>query len=574
MASKSQHIAIKRVFVGIMINILVATGFFLIVLYSIHSPPNSLSFKEWKIQHAGSSTIWQENGTPVVLNKEEEKGIYVYTSTLNIGKNNYTTLIIRHPNFQAIKVSINGHILGIIGDTKNGNSNIWNGTYMFYIDPRYIKNGIVSLKVEGLVTYIRGFNLPPFLTDHISASAYMERQFLITTLLYAIVIGSSLVISIILFFFAWKSSNTLERHKNTLLAISALMAAILYIDYIPNVYLFVPYILYKKVVVVAAFLALLTLHMGVLLKVFGKEKKPVVGQILSYLLILAAITSFVVGWNMILFKKLYSLLSILVFITLLYDSGLLIHRYITHGSNKTVFLIMIGIISATVFSAVDVIQLILNLIEPLPNILISPYGLVIVYIFVGFTFIFENHLQVITERQTEAKKAEMFQILSMKDKLTWTWTRAYLEKIIPSLVGNICIIMLDIDHFKQFNDTYGHLEGDKALIHIVDAIGKEIRNSDIIIRYGGEEFLIILAGSSQENGIEVAERIREIIAKSPIKLSCGKEVYITASMGVCCHYVENPTKEFIIQMIKKADIALYRAKDKGRNRVEVECMEK
>jgi len=159
----------------------------------------------------------------------------------------------------------------------------------------------------------------------------------------------------------------------------------------------------------------------------------------------------------------------------------------------------------------------------------------------------------------------------MKDRLTWAWSRAYLEKEIPFLIGNICILMLDIDHFKNFNDTYGHLEGDKALIHIFNLIQREIRNSDIIIRYGGEEFLIILRDSTPKDGIEVAERIRKVIEKSPIRLDSGREINITVSIGICCQRVENPSREIITHMVRKADIALYRAKKGGRNRVEVEC---
>lgn len=324
----------------------------------------------------------------------------------------------------------------------------------------------------------------------------------------------------------------------------------------------------------AAFISVLTLHIGILFTIFKRQSKPTLGRLLSYILLISTIISLIFGWDMISFKELYSYLSLLIFLTFLYDSILLIQRYIQFPKNRTIYSLMIGMISATVFSAVDIIQLVINLIMPIPNILISPYGLIIVYTMVGFTLVFDNHSQVIKEKHIEEKRAQMFKILSMKDRLTWAWSRAYLEKVMPALVGDICILMLDIDHFKNFNDTYGHLEGDKALIHIFNLIQREIRNSDIIIRYGGEEFLIILSDSSPKDSIEVAKRIRKAIENSHIKLDSGKDVNITVSIGICCRYVENPSREIITQMIRKADIALYRAKEAGRNRVEIECVDK
>jgi diguanylate cyclase (GGDEF)-like protein len=130
-----------------------------------------------------------------------------------------------------------------------------------------------------------------------------------------------------------------------------------------------------------------------------------------------------------------------------------------------------------------------------------------------------------------------------------------------------CLIMLDVDFFKRFNDSYGHLEGDKALKHVA-AIGKKtLRQKDILARFGGEEFVFLLPYTNLEKGHAVAERIRRSIATTPVMLDQGKEVFVTASLGL----VALPTREqeagsaLLARAISAADEALYQAKEQGRN---------
>lgn len=131
------------------------------------------------------------------------------------------------------------------------------------------------------------------------------------------------------------------------------------------------------------------------------------------------------------------------------------------------------------------------------------------------------------------------------------------------------LIMLDIDHFKSVNDTLGHTKGDIVLIEIADRIKAKIRPYDLIGRYGGEEFLIGIAGANSETGKNIAERIRSSICKKPFKAG-NKKLDISASLGLTSA-IPTGTKNAMIyimeDMIEKADSALYRAKNAGRNRV-------
>ena len=124
-------------------------------------------------------------------------------------------------------------------------------------------------------------------------------------------------------------------------------------------------------------------------------------------------------------------------------------------------------------------------------------------------------------------------------------------------------LVIDIDHFKKYNDTYGHLAGDEVLRKLASVFTDSIRSSDYAARYGGEEFIIILPESGTEQGVEAAERIRHKVAEEKFGAK-GESIKVTISVGVA-FYPENG--EDGESVIREADAALYKAKELGRNRV-------
>jgi diguanylate cyclase (GGDEF)-like protein len=129
---------------------------------------------------------------------------------------------------------------------------------------------------------------------------------------------------------------------------------------------------------------------------------------------------------------------------------------------------------------------------------------------------------------------------------------------------NLALILLDIDHFKRFNDNYGHLAGDNILRNAVQKIAQLLRKMDVFARYGGEEFIILLPEADLEQGVAVAEKLRVMLAGQAFTLDDGCELGITASFGVSALVAG----ESLDQLIRQADEALYAAKHKGRNCVE------
>lgn len=160
---------------------------------------------------------------------------------------------------------------------------------------------------------------------------------------------------------------------------------------------------------------------------------------------------------------------------------------------------------------------------------------------------------------------------SIKDPLTGLYNRGFLEKSLQSNLHqsrmrqqNLSIIMIDIDHFRNFNNTFGHLAGDIVLLEISNFLLRNLRKSDIPCRYGGEELTIILPDTSLEYAKYVAEHLREGVRLLELKYGDQDLGKITISLGVSNFPIHGNKVD---DLIKAADEALYLAKDRGRDKV-------
>jgi diguanylate cyclase (GGDEF)-like protein len=168
---------------------------------------------------------------------------------------------------------------------------------------------------------------------------------------------------------------------------------------------------------------------------------------------------------------------------------------------------------------------------------------------------------------------DTLQIQSIRDPLTGLFNRRYLEESLEREVArakrrdsSLGLIMLDLDHFKAFNDTHGHRAGDEALAALGELLDSSVREEDVPCRYGGEEFALILPDAALEDVARRADEIREALATVNLR-HAGKELgRVTLSAGVAVYPEHGTTHEDIVLA---ADRALYAAKDAGRNRVTV-----
>ena len=169
------------------------------------------------------------------------------------------------------------------------------------------------------------------------------------------------------------------------------------------------------------------------------------------------------------------------------------------------------------------------------------------------------------------KSQAALQYLSIRDDLTGLYNRRHFELLLKEEMERwrryghpFSLLMLDIDHFKDINDTYGHRCGDEVLHSVAKIINQTARPIDRVCRYGGEEITIILTEPSETGGFAMAERIREAVGSQAILVGPGHDVKLTVSIGVAAFPEDAGSED---ELIAAADRALYMAKDAGRNRV-------
>lgn len=169
------------------------------------------------------------------------------------------------------------------------------------------------------------------------------------------------------------------------------------------------------------------------------------------------------------------------------------------------------------------------------------------------------------------KVGEFYRQLSMVDGLTGLHNRAWLNAQLPGMIQHahatgaaLSIIMVDLDHFKRFNDEHGHLLGDDALQTAAKVLNAGLRPSDFAARYGGEEMMVILPGTALSSAAGVAQRLCNRLAKTKVFIDRQKPLpHITGSFGVATLSIGQDINDFI----STADAALYRAKANGRNQI-------
>jgi diguanylate cyclase (GGDEF)-like protein len=187
----------------------------------------------------------------------------------------------------------------------------------------------------------------------------------------------------------------------------------------------------------------------------------------------------------------------------------------------------------------------------------------------------ELRTQALSDSQQDlVSEVESLRKSALIDRLTRTWNRGAIDDVLVRELergrrdgSQVGLALLDIDHFKRINDTHGHPAGDEVLRETARRVRSAIRPSDALGRYGGEEFLLVLADCDEVEALRVAERVGEAIRERPVTLANGTEIQVTASMGVLSALPEFGAEDRG-EWIECADQALYRAKRDGRDRAE------
>jgi diguanylate cyclase (GGDEF)-like protein len=184
---------------------------------------------------------------------------------------------------------------------------------------------------------------------------------------------------------------------------------------------------------------------------------------------------------------------------------------------------------------------------------------------------FADVMDILRREQKELKQVhEKLQHTAITDSLTKLYNRRYLQEVAPGLFAQVerdrrylTAILLDLDHFKEINDHYGHLGGDAVLVHFSRLLKHNSRANDHLFRIGGEEFLILNVTEDPEDSVALAEKVRELAAASTAMYR-GVSISVTVSAGISCCYAATGSGS-LSQLLRGADKALYEAKANGRN---------
>lgn len=173
------------------------------------------------------------------------------------------------------------------------------------------------------------------------------------------------------------------------------------------------------------------------------------------------------------------------------------------------------------------------------------------------------------EAQQHRERAVEAAASAERDPLTALGNRRHLQarcaELLPAAERHdrpVALALLDLDHFKAVNDRHGHAVGDKVLVAVAQLLRENMRTDDVLVRHGGEEFVVVLPGLTLDAAAEVCERLRERLARYPWQAVCGTSIPVTVSIGLAAA----PAYQ-LDSLLQRADQALYRAKDGGRNRV-------
>ena len=180
-------------------------------------------------------------------------------------------------------------------------------------------------------------------------------------------------------------------------------------------------------------------------------------------------------------------------------------------------------------------------------------------------------LAYIVKYLIKSRDFEQQYMLATTDGLTELYNHRYFQEQIRMQVeqskrysNNFSLIIIDIDFFKKFNDTFGHQSGDAVLRQVAQTLKKNVRATDIVCRYGGEEMSIILPNTTKDEAFATAQKICNRVAEKTFKLTGNNETHVTISLGVSTFPFDGDTAPKIIEA---ADKKLYNAKNNGRNQV-------
>jgi diguanylate cyclase (GGDEF)-like protein len=530
----------------IIICFLFVANLFIYKVNEIYDPPgNSIALGEnWYFSHKGE-TVYSGPTHKVILMKDRDlfpTGIYdMTTDFLMLDEFKDPVLVIPAMEGNGIRISINDTLLAIYGDMQRGRSSRWNTAHVIKIPSGVLIRGRNSLHIETLSLYKIGIHSTPFVVDSGKNRIKLFALQLFSNYSILLIIGNVSALGFILILLG--SSFGKEGKSQIVLGIGLLFLSLYLFDYQYIELLPVDYVLFKKIIVSFSFISPAFIIAGINLYLNGKIDIP--GIITIVLLLFGALYILTEPLDSIIHEIRYSRVNWFYSLTL-FDC---IWLYFTHWEKKNLMILLGG----GTFTSVIMVHDIAAYHSMGHSVLFFHYGIIIWMVSISIVIVSDT-VSFYSAFKEEKRKAELAHMKSMVDALTGAFNRRVIPKIDSQYCDHFSLILIDLDFFKQINDTYGHFYGDRVLRSIVTISQQIIREEDYCIRLGGDEFLLFLPHCRADGAVTLAEDLRCRINSLTIEAG-SEEISFSCSMGVSEHEKEGLTEALIM-----TDKALYRAK--------------
>jgi len=490
-----------------------------------------------------------------ILDHEDETRI-TFSATitrqdLDIAGDGEYAVLFYQLNGQAYRALFNGDFIGSVGDIETGNSNVWNSVNYFYFDSNKIKDENI-LSIDLVCLYDRGLTAMPVyilkaseLNHFIGYAKYSTEGF------NQIALGVSIFSCIVVFILYLISSP--RNSAFLFFSLALLFLGLFTFNYATIYNLPFSCLVYKKLMLGALYMAVSMASLGIY-KLFHRRADLFMSliTILGYFIIFIIIVR-----DIITLKLFYSYFNFIIILNII---SWVITSQKSFKKKDEAKLFLIGNISLLLCTLTDIILIIsgqsFSLSTPFTYSIVLSTAAIILF----FREFANKNLQL---KQVNDAHRESY-LASITDSLTGLYNHRYLSDVLKNTLPPYSVAMIDIDNFKLINDSFGHRFGDAMIRFVAHSLTNQVRSTDVLFRYGGDEFFIIFPKCTAEKAKGIIQKIQTNINENMLNHN-EQIVSLTFSGGV--YYVSQP--EDVDSIIDKADDLLYVSKKEGKNRITI-----
>lgn len=475
----------------------------------------------------------------------KEEGVYLFTTTvyrediqhLSLGGGR---LIIYRLAGQWYKVYWNDILIGSMGNLEDDRSNIWNAYASFDVDETLIyEENRVTIEIYS--TFELGLLAFPPLFLHTKGATHLSGWFyFVLNRLHHIALGF-MISSFSLLIFIQVLSKKIQG-EYLFYSLSALFMSIASFDFLVFHTLSVDLFTFKRLTLFCLYFSISSISFGVGIQ-FKRRKNLILGSIAMVSILLLILLS----PDLNTFRQGFSILNGLILLNIL---GWIYTSYTFFGVNHYANILLFSSMIVFILSAYDIYHIFSGSYSLFSLTIMGAllFSMIIILLVVLY------YLELQKKMAYESQRASLMYQKSVQDSMTGLYNHQFIVNTLQELKTLYSLIIIDIDDFKPINDTYGHQAGDIVIKEVAKRGLATIRKTDMMGRYGGDEFVIILLECDEENALQIAQKCKERM-EEPIQITVDDSLCISLSMGICTS--RGSRGEEVLQM---ADRALYHSK--------------